>query len=607
MRQLDVALPDEIRGVMDRLLASDEAIQAAHQASELQPLFDTAEEGGMSEAENVAYRESADRLRHHEQNLLDQKLLRVKKQEQTAEWKRNRERLRAEVEADVNARPVFQAKHWLQHGELLDRETPENWTHVKLDRKWLIRNYGEKILKLLPNRPTRVWQRGGVHPDTTADLFGFGSGDQLVRALVASGKREQVIDEETDARMRRLYGDLETSGQIEEAALDSIANEQRIDFMLTEERLLIRRSAGTLTPKQLAEDAAKRVILAKRIRGLRPHLYRQAAVRAGRQAVEAVKAEKFEEAAAHRRRQVFDSYREIEARKALEEVDKAGDYLRGFDQKRVRDRIKKAGANYMDRIDGLLERFDFRKGITLKDTVRRESLAEWIKEQEDNGEVVLISSKLRNEAFRKPYRELTVEEVYELRDAVKNIEHLAKTKNKLLADRQQREFEAGKALLITTIHEENEQLKRSKNESATKMEKVLDGFSLTHAFHLKPETLFRRLDGFKPLGPVWELLYKPINDSDRAELIKKRELADKWTEIFGKIDSSDRVGWLTNRVYVPEIGKNYTRANFIMAALNVGNDYSRSALMEGEGWTADQLDAVLDHLTEAEWQVVDEV
>ena len=88
----------------------------------------------------------------------------------------------------------------------------------------------------------------------------------------------------------------------------------------------------------------------------------------------------------------------------------------------------------------MLERFDLRKSVTNRQADKRKSLSAWVERQKEQGFDPLIDEELLDEANRTPYRELTVEEIRGLRDAVKNIEHLARLKKKLLTAKDKREF-----------------------------------------------------------------------------------------------------------------------------------------------------------------------
>src|SRR3546814_1907718 len=59
--------------------------------------------------------------------------------------------------------------------------------------------------------------------------------------------------------------------------------------------------------------------------------------------------------------------------------DLTAKYLAKFGETKTRARLGKAGADYLDQVDGLLDRFDFRK-ISDKAADRRSSLATWIEE-----------------------------------------------------------------------------------------------------------------------------------------------------------------------------------------------------------------------------------
>jgi hypothetical protein len=73
-----------------------------------------------------------------------------------------------------------------------------------------------------------------------AELFGFTSGDELVRKILAAEPEATVIEGMTDQRMLERYGDLSSPEAIEQAANEAIHNEARAKFIATELRALAK-------------------------------------------------------------------------------------------------------------------------------------------------------------------------------------------------------------------------------------------------------------------------------------------------------------------------------------------------------------------------------
>src|SRR5260221_11960502 len=74
----------------------------------------------------------------------------------------------------------------------------------------------------------------GLHPDLVAEMFGFGSGDELVRKLIDTEPARSVIEGKTDQRMLERYGDLTDAKSIANAADKAVHNELRARVLATE-------------------------------------------------------------------------------------------------------------------------------------------------------------------------------------------------------------------------------------------------------------------------------------------------------------------------------------------------------------------------------------
>lgn len=78
-------------------------------------------------------------------------------------------------------------------------------------------------------------------------------------------------------------------------------------------------------------------------------------------------------------------------------------------------------------------------GQSLKTIDKRAALADWIKSQQDAGIEPDIPPELLDGAFRKSFKDMTVEEFRGLLDTVKQIEHLGRLKQHLLTAKGRRE------------------------------------------------------------------------------------------------------------------------------------------------------------------------
>ncbi len=250
---LRVTLSPEIRSVMDRLLAVDSEIAAVSREARLAPLFETAQAAGMTEEEFRAYVRAADTARSEAGNALLARALKDVTRRREPWWKTEWAAMRAQVAEEAAHRPVYAALAALQRGTWPDGSPlPEP---VKLSRAALVEQFGPEVLKLLP-KPHVYAVKDGLHPDHAAELFGFGSGDELVKALMNAQPLRDVVDAETQQRMEAEHGDLMTDGRLHEEALAAVRSQQRGRVLATELRAL-RRLGADATLRAAAERAVQ--------------------------------------------------------------------------------------------------------------------------------------------------------------------------------------------------------------------------------------------------------------------------------------------------------------------------------------------------------------
>lgn len=447
----------------------------------------------------------------------------------------------------------------------------------------------------------RMTSKNGLHPDIVGEMFGFTSGDELVRALAAADKPADAIEGLTDARMLQDYSDLATPEAIERAADKAIHNEVRAKFVATEANALAKATGGRKILTAAAKAFAEQTIARLKVRNIRPGQYATAEVRAAKESVKASQSGDLAKAAAEKRNQLVQNYLTKAAYEAQDEVDSGLRYLKKFDSDSVR---KALDADYTDQIDALLERFDLRKQ-SLKAIDKRTALASWIESQREQGLEPEIPEALKNEAFRKSYRDMTVEEFRGLIDSVKQIEHLGRLKNKLLTAADNRAFDAIKADIVASIEANSRGRKADARTPTTNLGRAWQSVKNFGAAHIKAATWARIMDGGKDGGPVWEYLIRSANERGNRETQMRADATLALTNILAPVFQMGRMGGAGQ--FFPTIGRSLNREARLAIALNTGNAGNLQRLLGGEGWAVDQIRPVLESLTAAEWQAVQAV
>lgn len=617
---LDVKLTNEIREVFDRLYATDEEIKAASEQVITVDMFATAADMGVTEAEFAAYRESVAQTVESGKEALMAKLMKQAQREREAWWKERKAEMRIEVEVEVDLTPVYAAFKTLTEGKL------EDGTPIRLNKEALVERYGDEYLKRLPRSFGRIYTRqGGMDPESAAEFLGFESGDKLIEALAGMKPRKEYIEAEVDRRMRETYGDMLTDGSIADEAIAALHNSQRENVLMTELKALRRkqrevapfvrverqrqaserrqaRAAIETPPASAFRAAAQGLVGQTAVRDLDPYKHLQASRKAARESSRALVSGDFQLAADAKQRELLNHYMYLEATKAREEADAILKYAQKFEKGTTREQMGKAGGSYLEQIDAILDRYEFRR-VPLSKIDRRQSLAEWIAEQEAQGLEPAVDGRLLNESRLVNYRQIQVDELRAIRDTVKNIEHLARLKNKLVTKQKEIAFEEAIAELVASAENNGQRRMLPPDLSAMTMrEKAGDQVSRFDAALLKMEQLVEWLDGGRVDGPWHTYLWNPISQAQSDENDLHRELTAKIVESLEQMPKEQRKSML-DTYDIPGIGR-VTRKYIVSMALNMGNDENMNKMLRGHNWNMEIVQSALDKLSIEDWQFV---
>lgn len=626
LTKLNVDLTDEVRGVMDRLIATEDHIRAAEAARGMGLMFKDETEAAKFGVDWANYQalgseataDAIDSL--NAAGVRDMKWLSNARSKRLKEMQKQAEALRAGIEwdtrAEVMSQPVYRAWQYLTGKD----ETGEN--SGKLSTQALREQYG--------SGPDAVWRKlsaqrmtsdtVGENPEIVAELFGFTSADEMVHAIAAATPPKQVIAAITDQRMLEQHGDLATPEGVQRATDQAIHNDVRARMVATELAALEKASnpreatgkmvrtklkdgttvtrvqtAATLprAARQLASDLINRT----KVRDILPGQFSSAEGRAARAAEKALKAGDLTEAAAQKRAQLINGYANTAAHDAKAYVDKQLDYLHGFEKVR-----KTIDPDYQDQIDSILERFDLRRGQSLKSIDQRQNLAQWITEQEDLGIGVELPEKVRAEAFRQSYKDMTVEEFRGVVDSVRQIEHLGRLKAKLLTSKSNRDFAQTVDELVASIEKNGQGRQADTRSPTTRPGRWLQAVRNFGSAHIKAATWARIMDGGKDGGAMWESFVRVANERGDFETNRRAEATLALSEIMKPV-----LKGMTKKTFFPSVGRSFTRESVFTMALNTGNLGNLQRLLGGEGWTVDQLKLILDTLSAQDWQTVQKV
>ena len=649
-KSLRVELTPEVRGVMDRLLATQEEIAEASAKLGDDPLFADAKAAGMSDADFATYQKAREEARRQAEDDLRTTAMAEITRERTAAWNELRDEVGQEVESEVNRAKEYVAESVLRRGELPGGvPLPGNIPAIKLDSKDLRSRIDNRLgteaerkagMKRLAMMHTR---EGGMPVDQAAAMLGFDSGDALLRSLLTLRPRKELIEAETDARMRARFGDILTDGSIAEKAMDALHNERKADVHLAEVKALATRVGKRVAPIEVLREAARRKIDATPSKDLLPQIYARAEAKARRALETALAKQDFAAAWNAKQSELLNHEMYRAAIDAKREAEGIREYAKKFSETKTRERIGKAGgwewtvtrpdgrteiaaseeearaaaakvkgsrfdrtSGYLEQIDGLLERYEFRR-VTNRAIERRQSLREWAALQQAAGAAVNIPPEVLDDAQRRNWKQATVAELRGVRDTLAHIAHLAKTKNALTKAQRDRELSQVAGTLRDTLARTHP---RENPPKAGSKASVLPAFI---AAHRKAANIAREMDGDEDGGPFWDALIRPMNEAADAEAVRLRQAKEKQEAIWKAWAAKTKGdGWPAGeRREFAGFNGGLDRLGAIMVALNWGNEGNRQRLMEGGQGngkiTEAQVQAVLDSLNATDWDLVEEI
>lgn len=625
---LDVKLAPEVRAIMDRMLASDEAIREAEQTRSYKKLFDNTDDSAAgralfdkyqtlgARATDEAIADMTGRSVRDLQWSSNAKSKAIKAMQREAAGKRSM--IRDQVEKEVAAQPHEQARAFLKSGKLFDAQgnelpdtRPLGAPVVKLDAEALKTMYPKDAL----GNPDLAKLRGltakdGLHPDIVAEMFGLLDGHELVRQLTEARPAKEVVREITDQRMLEQHGELTDAAHIEQAANEAVHNETRARFMATGLKILSKSPIPARQLVKAAREAAEASIAGKRVRDLRPLQYLAAEARSNKEALAlapkdpagAVQAQR----AALLNNQLFRA-----ADAAVRAVQKDLKYLSKFDKDTVRAKID---LEYRDQIDALLDRHDLRKNVSGVALDKREALMSFVERMAAAGFEPQVPERLLNEAKRTHYKDMTVEEFGGLVDAVKSIDHLGRLKTELLDGKEKREI----AVLATEAADVMAALPQRGAESNRGLTRIgaawlgakSAGRSL-QASLLKMEQMMDWLDARNSNGVFNRVVFRRISDAGVKEYELQKQVKAGIDELLHQhLDDVTKEGgkiFTAERLIDSQTGKpqRFTKKEMLALAGNMGNESNLSKLAAGEKWDEQHVwDFLHGNMKKADWDFV---
>lgn len=610
---------DDVRAIMDRMLATDAEIAAAKQEAAMDPLFKEPGAAGMSAEEWDTYRRVAERGDDEAFRRLLNKTMEAVRRKTQKWWREELKATREQVMSELSQTPVYR---------MIEKLANEK-ADLRMDKDELVELFGADVLNQISPKQIggkrQLWQEGGVPLRVLADLFGFKDEGDMIEQLRQTVKLQEAVVTEANRRMEQRHGDPLKDENIREEALAALKNsstsERTAREITTLERAAGRgpnrwqvqnRQARAAAQEMLAKMSVRQVLgyrgfartaakFAREAQAKLAEVVRRAdgtPTMGGRAALNA--------AAEAKRKQLLNDHLYREARERARKIESFRKRVKRMEKQSIRQNI---GADFVAQIDAILERYEF-KQRSQRDISNRISLRSFVQDLEINyrGGELAIAQEVMDDIQQVNYTELNSELLDAIIDAVDNLAHMGRQTTKARLQSEQVALEQVVDEIVATADAgiKDVQTPRGAAERSAFARTIRQSV----LWVLNASTTLLKLDNGKVMGPAYRAVKLAV-DKASQNLQERREEAAAFIQdqlYLKHYTMKEVMAYRRSKKYYPELGDTLTKWELIAIALNSGNkgNFERLTNKDGKGtYDADSVNEVLSReLSERDWRFI---
>ncbi|MFA5943196.1 MAG: hypothetical protein WC876_01880 [Candidatus Thermoplasmatota archaeon] len=629
----DGELNPEIKGVFDRMLATDEEIAAKKQSMGLKQML-TADDFA-NPADYQRYLDDMERATSHTQRRADLRAMKDRLQAQESWWKEARAKEVDAAEEAYEKLPARQALLGLRGQVWQDGAIVRLIPAVKLDQRIVEVAVGKEAAKKFST------EKGGVKPDELAEQYGYPTGAQMLEAVAKLDDKEAWTERTADDQMTAKHPDvLQDRTALRAEVEKGLTGDATLDWLLTELNVL-RSKTGGAPWRMAAVRRAAEIIVGKTVVGRLDagSALRQERAAADKAAAAAAKGD-YAQAAVFKQQQVLNMYLHRELSAAREERAKFEALAGKLDKDKVRARIGKVrtgpGAGepvLLGGVDSILEALDFaatrdrERDLPGLDAVLAAIVSLGGTEM---FEPAVIEAAIARVAQLSPttaqgnesprWKELTVTEMREVVRALKNIQGVASTAGTVILGEKRAEKEFVVAELVREARENmaSRGAIASSKSAETWSESASGTWNAISGSLLKPEVMADWMGGGDIKSNWFKAIVEPLQRAKALEVDILNRTVKPVLEAFlampAKVRSrmNEKVdGAALFPTHAVRGGQSLRppskRFEILLVALNAGSDSNLERLLNGRNIDLKQVMAAVDLLTKEELDWVQSV
>lgn len=601
-------LTQEVRGVFDRMLAAQEAIETREASDGLLPMFQTKEQfvaAGYDEKKWDAYAAKAAEARAAAIEELQAKSLRAFGKSLRAfgwsgrmrgrilkgldkEAAAERERVQETMEAQVRGSGSHRAWRFMRRGENWNpdgtEQSGERSSDHKVNREVVTLLLGEADAKKLDSVLT---DGAGTDLGTLAEFMGFDDAMQMLRAVIDDGwhKPETTVEKKAEAMtevyMQDHHDPLVNPNLREEAVTEALHNEVRQQMVAAELAFLTDSVSPAREMLAAADETAFQTLQKMALKDINLRHMQQALANARSQADRAGKQGKTKTqeaqprdsatAAEWKRRELLQERLLRQARDVRKDVEAAVELFRKIfrgDAKVMRGR----DVDLVTVAREILSRVGLAPGAQQASPAAMEALQMFnapLYERVKGLIDYLTAGKTTD------YKNLTVQEFTDLTEVIEGLWHEARTeKSRVIAGKEVSD-EAIEAELLERIPPSDQAPPGAKERQPPGFGGWMKSLFSKAAF-TRVEHWARAVDGGKTDGPFMRYVFRPVRKAFDSYLVAKNVLVRQLRDIIASVPP------MATPYYSKDLDYKFTDNRELLGFLShVGNSSNKDRLARG--------------------------
>lgn len=577
--KLNVDITPEVKNIFDRLLASDGEIEQYVLEKRIRQMFDAPDKAKMSQKQFDRYKEYMDNMLTIAKDDYYKALAVMAFKEKTAEFESKKADLRHDVLMQFSDTPENRFIIALVYGKIgdTDIDIKANTAEIEATFNRVVPDGASRLPKRADG--STIFAGDGMTFKELSEFFGLDT-DVIKKTISQSPRLITAIEDTLRYQVHENLGSPVSYAEVEAQIVKSLHNDKYFDMLSLELSKLSPNPENQGAMEHALQARAEDIIGSLKIMDIKPERYFNLSLKAGDNAIAALNRGNRNAAYTYKRQQLMNFFLYREAQKQLDFVDKAVRRLKQIGKKEVNPSVNQ---QHQDAARALLSRYSLANVLSQKQKERLGNLTRWIDEQRAAGYDIEVPTSILEAIDKKPYTDMSVNELAALNDVVKNIIHNGREiKTYELAGLQ---LEKEKLLEEMATQLKASYKPREKEKTGKQKKHIFRDFANTVDENLITlGGLCNRIDNGNANGVMHKAFLRPLTEAQNIENDLLRRFGDKMNELNNSLSEETKAALFENVPGAKEaLGADFTLGELISVGLNMGNYYNKQRMQSNFG------------------------